>query len=167
MSSSANGKVIDEHDAGIPGLDVELADVSQVLVVSLGKGTTATDGSFSLTYPERLSSNEPGRQVRLLRLRILVGLHPIKEIRTGSIAVATLGRWCPRMNWPPPDMKRPIGPGLRRCGDLSVTRVVAPSKKRGFCSAFAANAVGHIHVPGVALDCPVSCFEVVRSAMKN
>jgi phosphatidylserine/phosphatidylglycerophosphate/cardiolipin synthase-like enzyme len=80
MSNSANGKVIDEHGAGIVGLDVQLDDISQVLVVLLAKGTTTTDGNFSLTYAESPISNDPGKQARRLRLRILVGLHPIKEI---------------------------------------------------------------------------------------
>jgi phosphatidylserine/phosphatidylglycerophosphate/cardiolipin synthase-like enzyme len=80
MSSSASGRVINENGAGIAGLGVHLEDISQVLVVSLAKGTTNSSGNFSLTYPENLSSNEPGKQVRQLRLRILVGLHPIKEV---------------------------------------------------------------------------------------
>src|SRR5258706_11174596 len=80
MSSSANGRVIDENGAGLAGLGVHLEDISQVLVVSLAKGTTNSSGNFSLTYPENLSSNEPGKQVRQLRLRILIGLHPIKEV---------------------------------------------------------------------------------------
>jgi hypothetical protein len=38
-------------------------------------------------------------------------------------------------------MKRRIG--------LHATTFVAPSKKRGFYSALAAHAAGHIHVPGL------------------
>ena len=73
MSNSANGRVIDENGTGIAGLAVQLDDVSQVLVVTLAKGATNSSGNFSLTYADALSSNEPGKQVRELRLRVLVG----------------------------------------------------------------------------------------------
>jgi phosphatidylserine/phosphatidylglycerophosphate/cardiolipin synthase-like enzyme len=90
MSNSAHGKVIDENGDGIEGLGVHLEDISQVLVVTLARGTTNGAGNFSLTYPDALSSNEPGRQVRQLRLRILVGQHPIKEIVQADTTQPTL-----------------------------------------------------------------------------
>lgn len=90
MSNSANGKVIDENGAGMVGLGVELDDISQVQVVSLAKGTTTTDGSFSLTYADYQSSDGPGMQPRQLRLRILVGLHPITEIIRADSTQTTL-----------------------------------------------------------------------------
>jgi phosphatidylserine/phosphatidylglycerophosphate/cardiolipin synthase-like enzyme len=80
MSTSANGRVIDENGNGIKGVGVHLEDISQVLVVSLKTGETDANGNFSLTYADHLPSNGPGQQVRQLRLRYTVGLHPIKEV---------------------------------------------------------------------------------------
>jgi phosphatidylserine/phosphatidylglycerophosphate/cardiolipin synthase-like enzyme len=90
MSNSANGKVIDENGAGVVGLGVQLDDMSQVLLVTLATGTTATDGSFSLTYADYQSSDGPGMQPRQLRLRILVGLHPIAEVIRADSPQTTL-----------------------------------------------------------------------------
>ena len=90
MSNSANGRVIDENGTGIAGLAVQLDDVSQVLVVTLAKGATNSSGNFSLTYADALSSNEPGKQVRELRLRVLVGLHPIKEVLRADTTQPTI-----------------------------------------------------------------------------
>ena len=81
MSTSANGRVIDENGTGLSGLDVHLEDVSRVRVVSLAKATTNSAGQFSLTYADDFTvSNEPGKQIRQLRLCILVGQHVIKEV---------------------------------------------------------------------------------------
>src|SRR4029077_16027847 len=90
MSNSANGRVIDENGAGIAGLAVQLDDVSQVLIVPLARGATNSSGNFSLTYADGLSSNEPGKQVRQLRLRVLVGLHPIKEVLCADTTQPTI-----------------------------------------------------------------------------
>ena len=81
MSTSAAGAVVDENNNGIAGLGVYLEDISRVLVVSLGKTTTDSAGKFSLTYADDLPpSNEPGRQIRKLRLRLQVGQHVIKQV---------------------------------------------------------------------------------------
>jgi len=56
-------------------------------------------------------------------------------------------------------MKRAIG--------LPATTARAAGKKRGFSPQLAANAAGHIHVPGRRSSAAVSCFGVVRSAMDN
>lgn len=81
MSTSASGRVINENGAGISGLGVHLEDVSRVLVVSLAKAATNSTGQFSLTYADDSPvSSEPGKQVRQLRLRVLVGQHVIKEV---------------------------------------------------------------------------------------
>jgi uncharacterized protein YbaA (DUF1428 family) len=53
-------------------------------------------------------------------------------------------------------MKRAIG--------LPATTARAPSKKRGFYSELAANAAGHIHVPGRHSSELVSCFVGSRPA---
>jgi phosphatidylserine/phosphatidylglycerophosphate/cardiolipin synthase-like enzyme len=91
MSTSATGKVVDENNAGISGLNVQLEDISRVLVVSLAKGTTNSTGAFTLTYADDLPvTNQPGSQVRQVRLRIMLGQHVIKEIVQADSTQATL-----------------------------------------------------------------------------
>jgi hypothetical protein len=91
MSTSATGKVVDENNAGIPGLNVELEDTSRVLVVSLAKGTTNSTGDFTLNYsPDLPATSLPGGQVRQVRLRIMVGRHVIKEFVQADSDPATL-----------------------------------------------------------------------------
>lgn len=91
MTTSASGSVVDENGAGLPGLGVFLEDVSRVLVVSLAKTTTNNAGQFSLTYADDLTvSNEPGKQVRQLRLRIQVGQHVLKEMVQADSTQSTL-----------------------------------------------------------------------------
>ncbi|MFY9572917.1 MAG: phospholipase D-like domain-containing protein, partial [Blastocatellia bacterium] len=90
MSTSATGRVIDENGAGIAGLGVRLEDISQLLVVSLAKGATNNTGNFSLTYADSVSGNQPGKQLRTLRLRVLVGEHPIREVVQSDTLDSTL-----------------------------------------------------------------------------
>ena len=83
MSTSASGRVVDQAGAGIPNLNVCLDDISRVNEVSLKKAATDPAGNFTLApYADDVTvSNEPGRQVRQLRLRIKVGEHVVKEIQ--------------------------------------------------------------------------------------
>ncbi|HWZ72450.1 MAG TPA: phospholipase D-like domain-containing protein [Casimicrobiaceae bacterium] len=81
MTTSAVGKVVDEHDVGLPGLGVVLEDISQQFDVQLATDTTETQGAFSLTYADYLHvPDEPGKQLRRLRLRIRLGQHVLHEI---------------------------------------------------------------------------------------
>src|SRR5262245_58073893 len=103
MSTSASGRVVDENGAGISGLGVYLDDISQVRVVSLGKTATDHNGNFSLTYADFAASNEPGKQVRQLRLRIQVGQHVIKQVEQpdstqSTLAFATITRTAAEAN---------------------------------------------------------------------
>lgn len=81
MSTSATGTVSDENGQGIEGLGVVLDDVSQQFDIQLNKQkvTTASDGTFSLSYADYLSTSEPGKQARQLRLRIMLGQHVLNE----------------------------------------------------------------------------------------
>ena len=82
MSTSATGTVSDENGQGIEGLGAVLDDVSQMVDIRLNKQkvTTASDGTFSLSYADYLATSEPGKQARQLRLRIMLGQHILKEI---------------------------------------------------------------------------------------
>ncbi|TMH28725.1 MAG: hypothetical protein E6H66_21110 [Betaproteobacteria bacterium] len=85
MTTSAVGRVVDEHLVGIPDLAVVLHDVSQQFDVKLGKPdeTIVTDdqGKFSLTYVGYpYAPSEPGKQVRRLRLRVMLGQHVLREL---------------------------------------------------------------------------------------
>src|SRR5262252_2961370 len=81
MSASAIGNVVDEAGQGLSALDITLDDISRVREVSLARASTVT-GQFSLgPYPaDAPAANEPGKQARQLRLRVLVGQHILKEI---------------------------------------------------------------------------------------
>src|SRR5262245_10664398 len=81
MSTSASGKVVDETGEGLSALDITLDDISRVREISLARASTVA-GQFSLgPYPDDApAANEPGKQVRQLRLRVLVGMHILKEI---------------------------------------------------------------------------------------
>ena len=81
MSTSATGKVVDEHGAGLPALGVTLEDISRQFDVTLGRDSTKDAGQFTLTYaPDLGTSSAAGSQVRKLRLRIKLGQHILKEI---------------------------------------------------------------------------------------
>jgi len=81
MSTSATGKVVDEHGAGLPALGVTLDDISRQFDVTLGRDSTKDAGQFTLTYaPDLGTSSAAGSQVRKLRLRIKLGQHILKEI---------------------------------------------------------------------------------------
>jgi len=81
MTTSAVGLVVDEHDVGIPDLNVIIADVSQALEVVLDSQTTNAQGAFGLRYVGyKFEPSTPGRQIRKLRLRVRVGQHVVKEI---------------------------------------------------------------------------------------
>ena len=87
MTTSAVGLVVDEHDAGIAGLNVVIEDVSQQFDVLLDSQTTDTNGGFGLRYVGyKFEPGTPGRQIRKLRLRIRVGQHVVKEISPGRPA---------------------------------------------------------------------------------
>lgn len=81
MSTSGNGTVRDEQGEALSGLGVTLDDISRLREVSLATATTVA-GAFALgPYAEDdVASNEPGRQARQLRLRVLVGQHVLTEI---------------------------------------------------------------------------------------
>lgn len=81
MSTSATGTVRDEQGEGLSGLGVTLDDVSRLREIPLATATTAA-GVFQLgPYPDdQPVANEPGRQPRQLRLRVLVGQHVLAEI---------------------------------------------------------------------------------------
>jgi phosphatidylserine/phosphatidylglycerophosphate/cardiolipin synthase-like enzyme len=81
MSTSASGTVSDENGRGIEGLGVVLDDVSQQFDIRLNKQkvTTASDGTFSLSYADYLATSEPGKQPRQLHLRIMLGQHILHE----------------------------------------------------------------------------------------
>ena len=82
MTTSATGSVVDEASHGISGLRVVLEDVSQQFDVKLASDTTLDpSGSFTLSYAEgSVVSPEPGKQIRQMRLRVMVGQHIVKEI---------------------------------------------------------------------------------------
>jgi phosphatidylserine/phosphatidylglycerophosphate/cardiolipin synthase-like enzyme len=81
MTTSAVGLVVDENDAGIPGLNVVIEDVSQQFDVLLDSQPTNAQGAFGLHYVGyAFAPSTPGRQVRKLRLRVRVGQHVVKEI---------------------------------------------------------------------------------------
>ncbi|OAI44436.1 hypothetical protein AYO43_09120 [Nitrospira sp. SCGC AG-212-E16] len=81
MSTSATGSVVDENNAGLSRLDVVLEDISCQFDVVLANTSTNDQGSFSLTYADHLFvPDEPGKQVRRLRLRIRLGQHVLKEV---------------------------------------------------------------------------------------
>src|SRR4051794_10885387 len=81
MSTSASGRVIDEHNAGIAGLNVIVEDVSQQFDVPLDAQTTDAQGAFVLSYIQyKFEPATPGRQVRKLRFRVRIGQHVLHEI---------------------------------------------------------------------------------------
>ena len=81
MTTSATGKVVDEHDVGLKDLAVVLHDISQQFDVKLKDTVTDGEGAFSLTYADHLYvPDEPGKQLRRLRLRILLGQHVLHEV---------------------------------------------------------------------------------------
>ncbi len=81
MTTSAVGLVVDEHDVGIPDLNVIIEDVSQQFDVLLDSQTTNAQGAFGLRYVGyKFEPSTPGRQIRKLRLRVRVGQHVVKEI---------------------------------------------------------------------------------------
>ena len=81
MTTSATGSVVDEHDVGLKDLAVVLHDISQQFDVKLKDTVTDGDGAFSLTYADHLLvPDEPGKQLRRLRLRILLGQHVLHEV---------------------------------------------------------------------------------------
>src|SRR6516225_8757511 len=86
MSSSATGSVIDESGKGIAGLKILLEDVSRQFDVKLKDGLTGSDGSFALSYAEDLpSSSDPGKHIRQLRLRVMLGQHMLSEILRSDV----------------------------------------------------------------------------------
>src|SRR5262245_39485482 len=88
MSTSASGTVLDldENGGGVEGLDVVLDDVSQLHPVTLAKNKTKSDGTFELTYADYVVTSEPGRQVRQLRLQMLLGQHVLNEVTQSDVS---------------------------------------------------------------------------------
>ena len=81
MTTSATATITDESGSGIAGLAIALDDVSQQFDVKLARGKTDASGRFTLSYAEgSVVTPEAGKQVRKMRLRILVGQHILKEI---------------------------------------------------------------------------------------
>ena len=87
MTTSAVGLVVDDHDVGIPDLNVIIEDVSQQFDVLLDSQTTDAQGAFGLHYVGyQFAPNTPGRQIRKLRLRVRVGQHVVKEVLQDDLA---------------------------------------------------------------------------------
>ena len=87
MTTSAVGLVVDDHDVGIPELNVIIEDVSQQFDVLLDSQTTTAQGAFGLRYVGyKFEPSTPGRQIRKLRLRVRVGRHVVHEIAAGRSA---------------------------------------------------------------------------------
>ena len=86
MSTSAQGKVVDDQGGDVAGLTLVLDDVSGLLERELGRVEKTASGSFTLNYPA--DGSELGRR---LRLRIRIGLHILKEIEKDDVTAAQLG----------------------------------------------------------------------------
>ena len=82
MSTSASGSVLDKTGAGLGRLSVVLENASSLKEHDvLDRTLTDSAGKFSLTYADDfVTSGEPGKQIRQLKLRILLGQHTLKEV---------------------------------------------------------------------------------------
>ena len=82
MSTSASVTVLDENGHGLSGVGVYLDDISRLRVIQLGKDVTNTDGRVTFSYAaDAADPGSPGKQARLLRLRVQVGQHVLKEVQ--------------------------------------------------------------------------------------
>ena len=84
MSTSATGSVVDQQSgAGIPGLDIDIEDVSQLHDgrVLNAPFVTGPSGVFALTYASySFDPTAPGKQGRDLRLTVRLGRLVLKEV---------------------------------------------------------------------------------------
>ncbi|MBV9391705.1 MAG: hypothetical protein JOY96_07430 [Verrucomicrobia bacterium] len=85
MSRSATGSVVDrETGAGIPGLNIDIEDVSQVhdeRVLNEKPVLTDASGNFTISYaPYAFNTTKPGAQARELRLTVRLGRLVLKEL---------------------------------------------------------------------------------------
>jgi phosphatidylserine/phosphatidylglycerophosphate/cardiolipin synthase-like enzyme len=85
VSKSATGTVVDQENGhGLPGLNVDIEDVSQLhdkRLLNKDPAVTDASGNFNLSYASyAFNTTRPGAQARQLRLTIRVGRHVIKEV---------------------------------------------------------------------------------------
>jgi phosphatidylserine/phosphatidylglycerophosphate/cardiolipin synthase-like enzyme len=81
MTTQATGTIVDEAGQGLKDLVVVIENASSLKEhEELNRTTTKESGAFTLHYANDFATgDEPGQQVRQLRLRVLLGQHVLAE----------------------------------------------------------------------------------------
>ena len=82
MTTDATGSIVDETGSGLKDLVVVLFDASSLSDrAELNRTKTDGAGKFALHYAiDSFFGDEPGKQARQLRLRVMLGLHVLAEV---------------------------------------------------------------------------------------
>lgn len=90
MSKSATGTIQDESGQGVSGVTIILDDLSVLFDQNLASAAAGATGGFNLSYDDDNFADPEHKTGRLLRLRIRIGRHVIKEIRQRDVFVDSL-----------------------------------------------------------------------------
>ncbi len=90
MSNSATGTIQDESGQGVSGVTIILDDLSVLFDRNLASAAVGATGGFNLSYDDDNFADPEHKTGRLLRLRIRIGRHVIKEIQQRDVFVDSL-----------------------------------------------------------------------------